>query len=70
MVTRRRFYQEAKALQFGRGENRLEKGRWPESQARAEKLLPRRVYLRKEFEGLRGDFRKCYEGVHSCGRMC
>ena len=70
MVTRRRFYQEAKALQFGRGENRLEKGRWPESQARAKKLLPRRVYLRKEFEGLRGDFRKRSAWFDSYGRIC
>jgi len=70
MVTRRRFHPGAKALQFSGVENRLESRRRPEPQARAEKLLRGRDYLRNEFEGLRGDFRKRSEWFDSGSRMC
>jgi hypothetical protein len=53
---------------FSGGENRLEKRRRPEPQARTEKLLRMGDYLRKEFEGLREDFRKRSEGLDNGSR--
>jgi len=70
MATRRRFHPAVQTLLFSGGENQLGSGWRPEPQARAEKLLCRRNYLRKEFEGFRGDFRKQYVRFDSGSRVC
>ena len=58
MVAQQRFYPAVENLLFSESEKRLESGRRPEPQARTEKLLRGRDYLRKKLEGLRGDFLK------------
>ena len=66
-MQRRRIYPAVKTLEFSESEKQLESGRRPEPQARAEKLLRWRNYLRKEIEGLRGNIGKRCKGFDGGG---
>ena len=68
MMARPQFYPAVENLLFSESEKRLENGRRPEPQARAEKLLRRRNNLRKEFDGLGREVRKGKEGFDGDNR--